>query len=373
MKPSSIDCRANRRADLSRRARAVRPILVASAALLVSVATYAVLPLLAAGLGKQIFQQMIMNEVKGNLIATLARQGCKGAKLISLYSEAERLNFTKSGGPGLPAGLTSSTGAARGAMPSGLPSGATAAGASVPGMAGGAPVAAGGSGGSSSGGLFGRLREKLNGLGSPSPSNPSAGAAPGGPGTGASLGVAGGGIGMGSRPGMMAGGPPGSSGSDLAEMMARAQQQMGGSGASMTPEQMQRASQTMAQMQEAMSHPLSREETLEVFGELKGMGLLTDGMYSEARDCIVLADESAARGIGSSGAMFKSVILPQLADVRAKLAALPPEHKEQLAAQLSQALKEASASDRKAFREGLGRSFFPPEVVEKVSAQGSPD
>jgi hypothetical protein len=303
-----------------------RAIVVIAIACL-SVSALAVLPLLAAGLGKQIIQNMIMSEVKSHLIGTLARQGCKGAKLIALFSEAERLNLTKTGAAGLAGGMMPPTGMARGGIP--------------PGMPGGIP-----------------------------------GAMPGGAGGGAALAPPSGmmGIGRGGGPGIVSGGQAGfngPSGPDLAALMARMQQQAGGRGQQMTPEQLQQVSQMMGQMQQSMSHPLSRTETLEVFEQLKGMGMLPDDMYSEARDCIMLADESALQGIGSTGAMFKSVVLPQLVEMKSKLAALPPEQREQLADQLSQALREATPSDRKAFREGLGKGFFPPEVIEKIGKQGA--
>jgi hypothetical protein len=70
-----------------------------------------------------------------------------------------------------------------------------------------------------------------------------------------------------------------------------------------------------------MVHPLSRAETLEVFDQLRGVGMLPDDMYSEARDCIMLADESASQSIGGTGAMFKSVVLPQRMDIALPLPA----------------------------------------------------
>jgi hypothetical protein len=342
------------------RARTIAAVAITCA----SLSALAILPLLAAGLGKQIIKNMIMNEVKGQLIATLARQGCKGAKLIAVFSEAERMNLVKTGPVGLPGGMMSSAGMARGGMPPGMAGGAA-------GMSAGGPGAGGSAGGS--GGLFGSLKDKLRGVGSMMDRSDKAAESAAGPiggaaGSGALVAPAGGpmGIGGGSRPGIVSTGPVGPNGPNMAELMAQMQRQAGGRGQQMTPEQMERASQVMGQMQDSMAHPLTRAETLEVFDQLRGMGMLPDDMYAEARDCIMLADESASQGIGATGAMFKSVVLPQLVDMKAKLAALPPEHKEQLAEQLVEALHEASPADRKAFREGLGKSFFPPEVIEKV-------
>jgi hypothetical protein len=153
----------------------------------------------------------------------------------------------------------------------------------------------------------------------------------------------------------------------------RAQMGMAPSRGTLTPEQMQKSAAVMGQMQDAMAHPLSRAETLTVFDDLQGMGMLTADMHAQARECILLAPESAAQAIGGSGAMFKSVLLPALGDMRARLAALPPDQQQQLADELSQALREAKPADRKAFREGLGAGFFPPAVLQQLRARGALD
>jgi hypothetical protein len=59
-----------------------RRAIVVVALTCVSLSVLAILPLPAAGLGKQIIQNMIMSDVKGHLIGALARQVCKGARLI---------------------------------------------------------------------------------------------------------------------------------------------------------------------------------------------------------------------------------------------------------------------------------------------------
>jgi hypothetical protein len=165
-------------------------------------------------------------------------------------------------------------------------------------------------------------------------------------------------------PAGMPGGMAMGSGQDMSQMFAA----MGGAG--MTPEQMARAQEAMALMQHAMEHPLTRPETLEVFAELEGLGLLTDAMHDEARDCILLAPPGSDRMLGQTGAIFKEVLLPQLRETKAKLSNLGPDEQDQLAQGIAEALREARPEDRKSFSEGLGLGFFPKAVVEKVGAAG---
>jgi hypothetical protein len=152
---------------------------------------------------------------------------------------------------------------------------------------------------------------------------------------------------------------------DMSQVLAAMQARYGGT---MTPDQMARAQEAMRGIQRASEHPLTRPETLAVFDELKGLGVLTDSMHSEARDCILLAPAGSDTALGQSGAMIKEVVLPQLRDTRAKLANLGPEEQAQLAQGIADALREASPADRQAFQEGLGLGFFPPAVVEKARA-----
>ena len=116
----------------------------------------------------------------------------------------------------------------------------------------------------------------------------------------------------------------------------------------------------------AMAHPLTRAQTLEVFDQLKGLGVLTEAMHGEARDCILLAPDGSDQTLGQTGAVFKELVLPQLQETKAKMANLGPEEQEQLAQGIAQALRDAAPSDRDAFREGLGAGFFPQSVVEKA-------
>lgn len=154
----------------------------------------------------------------------------------------------------------------------------------------------------------------------------------------------------------------------MTRMIMAMQQQTGGP--AMSPEQAAQAQQTLGGIQEAMAHPLSRAETLEVFDELGKLGVLTESMRSEARDCILLAPPGAGdQAVGQSGAMLKAVVLPQLVSTKAKFAALGPDEQDQLAQGMAEALRDAQPSDRAAFLEGLGQGYFPAAVVAKVRAQ----
>jgi len=161
-------------------------------------------------------------------------------------------------------------------------------------------------------------------------------------------------------------------GGDLSPMMALMQQQLGaraGAMPTMTPEQMAQINTSMAAMQQAMSQPLSRVETLAVFDELAELGVMTPAMQSELRDCVTLAPPSASAPLGMTGALMKNMMLPQLRTAREQMANLQPEEREQLANEIAQAMKDVSPEDRKAFQEGFGAGFFPPEVVTAVKAK----
>jgi hypothetical protein len=140
----------------------------------------------------------------------------------------------------------------------------------------------------------------------------------------------------------------------------------------MTPEQQAMMQQAMAQMQGAMSQPLSREETKAVFDEMAEMGLLTDTMRDEAKDCITYAAPGAGDSLGSAGAMLKTTVLPAAAQAKERMAAATPEEQKELADGMVDALNSASAADRKAFFDGLGLGFFPPAVVEQVRTRVKP-
>jgi hypothetical protein len=238
-------------------------------------------------------------------MGALAGMGCKGARI-----------------PGLVAAASATRGPAGLGLPHGMP-----------------PMPAGGM----AGGM---------------PSMPP-GVPPGAPAGGRALAVAGGGA----MPGAMAG--AGGGAPDLAQLMAAAQQH-GAPG--VTPEQASGAQAAMAAMQQAMQHPLTRPELLEVFDELARLGVLTDAMRAEARDCVLLAPPGSDASLGGTGAVLKAMVLPQLRTTHERLASLAPEEQDQLAAGIADALRAATPADRQAFEDGLGQGFFPPAVVEKVRA-----
>jgi hypothetical protein len=156
----------------------------------------------------------------------------------------------------------------------------------------------------------------------------------------------------------------------MQKAMEMMQQQNGQ--ARMSPEQMAMVQNAVAQMQGAMSQPLSREETKAVFDEMAEMGLLTDKMRDEAKDCITYAPPGAGDSLGGAGAMLKSTVLPAAHQAKERMAAATPEEQKQLADGMVDALNSASAADRKAFFDGMGAGFFPAPVVEQVRARVSP-
>jgi len=291
---------------LSRRAIVLTTAVVT---LWATVPVHGALPLIA-GLGKQLIQNLLIDGVKSQLMGSLSGMGCKGAALASLLSGGK-------------AGVTGMLG---GALMPGLPSGMgmPAAMAMPPGMA-----------------------------------MPAGMAMP--PGTSMPPGMA-----MPNMPdGKMVGG-------DLSSMTALMQQQLGaraGAMPAMPPEQMAQMNASLAAMQQAMSQPLSRGETLAVVDELAELGVMTPAMQSEMRDCVTLAPPSASASLGMTGALMKNMMLPQLRMAREQMASLQPEEREQLATEIAQAMKDVSPEDRKAFQEGFGAGFFPPDVVTSVKAK----
>jgi hypothetical protein len=155
-------------------------------------------------------------------------------------------------------------------------------------------------------------------------------------------------------------------------MMQQAMQMMQESGGRMSPEQQAMMQKAMAQMQGAMSQPLSRDETKAVFDELADFGLITDSMRSEAKDCITYARPGTGDQIGAAAAMIKTLVIPAARDAKERMAAATPEEQKQIADGMVDALNSASPADRKAFLDGFGQGFFPPQVVEQVRARVKP-
>ena len=171
----------------------------------------------------------------------------------------------------------------------------------------------------------------------------------------------------GALPGMVGGTPGMGMTMDPAQLSAlMAQMQTMPGMPAMTPEQAQQMQQGLAMVQSAMANPLSRAETLAVFDELAALGLMSEAMKSEARDCLTLAPPGSERGVGMAGAMIKQTVLPALRDAKAQMAALSPDEQDQLVAVMTEELRNAAPEDRKSFFEGIGAGFFPPGVVERV-------
>jgi hypothetical protein len=135
----------------------------------------------------------------------------------------------------------------------------------------------------------------------------------------------------------------------------------------MPPEQAAQMAAALQSMQQAMAQPLSRAETIAVFDELAELGVMTPAMRTEARDCITLAPPGA--NVGMAGAMLKTMLLPPLRSAREQMHALSPEDRVRLAVEIVDGLQQASAEDRKAFQDGFGLGFFPPDVAERVKAR----
>jgi len=291
----------------------VRQALIVLLALAPAVAL-AVIPLIA-GLGKQIVQNMLMDQVKDHMMASLAGAGCKGAAVAGLVANLHTPVIRDGGGLVPGRGMGGMGGMSGGFGP-------------VPGP--GAPTD-----GASTAPVQGKSMRADRGA----PQIPT--------------------LPPGVNPNQM----------DMSQMMALVQQQgatLAPGTPQMSPEQMAQAQAAMSQMQSAMSQPLTREESLAVFDELSTLGVLTPAMRAEAQDCIRLAPPSATQSVGQTGAIFKSLMLPQLHQMHERLQDLPPDQQRQLADEVIDALQTAPAQDRKAFLDGFGMGFFPAPVVDRV-------
>lgn len=266
--------------------------------------------------GKEILQNIIFGEVKNQMIGSLANMGCKGARLASVISSAS-------------AGMNSG-----GGLPGGMPGG---------GMGG---MPGGGKGGMPGGGPGGGMAMP-NGMKSPS--------------KGVSLRAA--------RTDGIPTMTPEQAQAMMAHGMPDPAQILQMMGQSVPPEQAAEMQQAMSGLQESMSHPLSRTETIEVFDEMASLGVMTNEMRSEARDCILLAPPGSENAIGSSGAMIKNTVLPALRDARQQMNNLTPEEQSLLTDGLVDSLQHTSVRDRDLFLEGFGAGFFPAPVVESVRAR----
>ena len=154
--------------------------------------------------------------------------------------------------------------------------------------------------------------------------------------------------------------------------MEMAQKQMGAQGMHLTPEQQAMMQKAMSQMQTASAQPLSPIETAAVFDELADLGLVSDSMRKEAKDCITSAPPGSTDAVGSAGAMLRSTVIPAARQAKDRMANLSPDEQKQLVEGMVEALNSASPADRKAFFDGMGLGFFPAPVVEQVRARVKP-
>ena len=283
----------------------------------------AVLPV--AMMGTEILKNIILGEAKDQMFGSLSNMGCKGSRLAGILATVDTSKSFNAGmippgmSMGMPSGLPSE-------MPGGMGGNASNGGMGMPGMAmpnGAASMPGKGAGGST----FGH-----SGMPTMTPEQAQA---------------------------MMANGMP-----DMSMIS-----QMSGMSPDMSPDQMQQMQQAMAGIQQAMSHPLSRKESLAVFDEMGNLGLMTKDQLSEVHDCIELAPTGSDASIGMAGAMFKNMLLPMLKDAKLKLSNLTPEEQTQLTDGMVDALNHASAKDRQAFLDGYGAGFYPAQVVERVRAK----
>jgi len=293
-------------------------LVAAAIAGAIALPAHGVLPVVA-GLGKQLIKDMLIDGVKSQLLGSLADTGCKGAALASLLANGSgRHPALPVGMPGLASGLSATRTGAMPAMPGAAPA-----------IAGALPDDA----------IAMRAARAGGGAMPPMPAMPS-----------------------GLDPRTM----------DAAQMNALMQQMAARGGAAMptlAPEQMAQLNTMMAAMQQAMAQPLSRGETIAVFDELAALGVMTPAMQAEASDCVTLAPPEAGPGLGTSAALLKNMVLPQLRSAHEQMAAMTPEQREQMADEIARAMRDASPEDRKAFQEGFGVGFFPPDVVEAVRSR----
>jgi len=154
-------------------------------------------------------------------------------------------------------------------------------------------------------------------------------------------------------------------------MMQKAMEMMQQQNGRMTPEQMAMMQKTMGQMQGAASQPLSREETKAVFDEMAAMGLLTDTLRDEAKDCITYAPPGAGDSLGGAGRCSRTRYSRRRGRRRS---AWPRRHRRSRSssptAWSTRSIRLPPPTARR-FLDGFGSGFFPAPVVEQVRARSS--
>lgn len=134
-------------------------------------------------------------------------------------------------------------------------------------------------------------------------------------------------------------------------------------GMAMDPDQMA----MLADMQQAMSEPLSPPETLATMDELFELGFLPKAMQTELKECMVLVPATIP-ALGMGMGMLKPM-LPQLRQARAELQALSPAEQDEVADMLAQEMQSLPAEQGASLMETLDSGFFPPRVSEGVKAR----
>jgi hypothetical protein len=168
-----------------------------------------------------------------------------------------------------------------------------------------------------------------------------------------------GGMGLPNLPG--GAGIPADMAAKLSEMMPDAGQLP--PGMALDPDQMA----MLADMQQAMSEPLSPPETLSTIDELFELGLLPKAMQTELKECMVLVPATIP-ALGMGMGMVKPMI-PRFREARAELQALSPAEQDEVADILAREMESLSDDQRAAFMETLDSGFFPTRVSEGVKAQ----
>ena len=126
----------------------------------------------------------------------------------------------------------------------------------------------------------------------------------------------------------------------------------------------------LAQVQQAMSRPLSPTETLATIDELFELGFLPKAIQAEFKECMVLVPASVA-ALGMGMAMLQPMV-PQLRRARDELRALSPQEQDEVSDALVQEVRPLLADERAAFLEHIDSGFFPPRVASAVKRELSP-
>jgi hypothetical protein len=125
----------------------------------------------------------------------------------------------------------------------------------------------------------------------------------------------------------------------------------------------------MAGINAAAAHPLSYEESMQVFDDLVTLKLLDPQRLAELQKCIAAAGPQGERTLGQTAAIFKSSVLPPLLAAKARFANLTPPEETELAAQVTAELEQTPAKERQEFLDGFGTGLFPEPVLQQVRAK----